>query len=76
LCGCATKRWDVFAYDLSGKQIWKGTVITGDGPWRTSEGKEISFLNATLVMVESRGDGVVPPKPTRPVRPQIEEDAE
>lgn len=67
---CQTpKRWHLSAYDLSGKNIYTGYVITGDGPMHTTDGREISFLNATLVMREIlEGEEVRPaePKSSRP----------
>ena len=51
--GCAVeKRWNVKAYDLSGKQIYDGEILTGKGPTCTAEGKEIIFSNATVIMIE------------------------
>ncbi len=52
LSGCASYTWNVKAYDLSGKLIYQGTVITPQ--WVTEDGKRVDFLNATLVMEEKK----------------------
>jgi hypothetical protein len=67
--GCETpKRWQVTAYDLSGKSIYAGTVITGHGPMHTEDGREISFLNATIVYQELRAGKKLPSGGNRPAQ--------
>ena len=51
-CTVVEKKWNVKAYDLSGKQIYEGEILTGKNPMRTVEGKEILFNNATVIMIE------------------------
>lgn len=52
LSGCA-KVWHAKAYDLSGNMIYEGEIMTG---WwkadQTTDGKQIRFHNATLILVE------------------------
>ena len=49
--GCQQTTWNTKAYDLSGKLVYEGTIITPG--WVTPDGKRISIGNATVIMEEA-----------------------
>jgi hypothetical protein len=54
LCACERTTWNVRAYDLSGKQVYKGELISEAGKvaLETTAGKKVLFSNATVIMEE------------------------
>ena len=53
LCACSSTTWNVRAYDLSGKEVYQGTLVEKwNGEVLTPAGKKVVLRNATVVFEE------------------------
>ncbi len=52
LGGCAARTYNVRAYDLTGKRIYEGRLVQKAGSLKTTDGKSVMIMNATVIMEE------------------------